>query len=39
MLETTIGVGCLVLAVIFYGVRRHCENNVYLKFKDQKVGE
>ena len=39
MLETTIGIGCLVLAVILYGIYRYTNENVYAKYKDQRVGK
>lgn len=38
MLDTTIGIGCLVLAVLCWFGYLWASKNVYLKCKEQKVG-
>lgn len=37
-LETFLGIVCLAGAVISYGISWYASENVYLKYKDQKVG-
>jgi hypothetical protein len=38
-LDTFLAVACFVGAIICYAVARYCEANVYLTFKEQKVGK
>ena len=38
-IETLLGVVCLVLGIICCVGYRWCTENVYLKYKDQKVGK
>lgn len=38
-MDTFISIACFILLPICYGIYRHCDKNVRLKFKDQKVGE
>lgn len=35
--DTFVGIACLIGAVISYGIYRYGQENVYLKYKDQKV--
>lgn len=37
--DTIVGLTFLVVSVVSYVGYRYCNSNVYLKYKDQKVGK